>query len=368
MCRHARRGSSGFTLIELLLVVTIIALLIAILLPSLRGARRAARTAACMSNMRQLAIADGSYAADARGFITTFGAREGRWGTPPDATDLGNTATTRRMDVHADQAVYIARKLTGFSQADQPKAYGRVYNRHYWPLLLIYGGYYGSGNAFDEGPVCPEDRNPLLWRRNHSTANILSYVAAGTTPQDTTSTAVQLMFRYWSSYQAVPASYSADWKKGTKITFYQDTTNHHTFFLSANNNTFCVMGERRVDEVAFPTQKVRAFDIYDRHGYIRPIWFAYPQARQPLSFFDGSVRMLRAGDSELGGNPNNGPPSANPAANAPTLHKYRPSTGWPNYDPDPLYNSRTVGDDVYGRFRWTLRGLSGFDFKKTGPK
>lgn len=354
---------SAFTLIELLLVVSIIALLIAILLPALGGARKAARTAACMSNMRQLAVADGSYAADARGYITTFGAREGKWGTPPDEPDLGNTANTRRMDVHADQAVYIARKLSGYTQAEQPKAYGRVYNRHYWPLLLIYGGYYGDGNAFDEGPVCPEDRNPLLWRRNHSTANIMGYVAAGTTPQDTTNPAVQLMFRYWSSYQAVPASYSADWKKGARVTFYQDTGNHHTFFLNADNASFCVMGERRVDEVTFPTQNVRAFDIYDRHGYKRPIWFAYVQARQPLSFFDGSVRMMLSNDSELGGNPNLGP-----LVSTPTLHKYRPSTGWPNYDPDPVFSARNVGDDVYGRFRWTFKGLQGIDFKKTGPR
>lgn len=350
----------AFTLIELLLVISIIALLIAILLPSLGGARKAARTAACMSNMRQLAVADGAYGADARGFISTFGAREGNWGTPPDEPDLGNTAATRRMDVHADQAVYIARKLTGFTASDQPKAYGRVYNRHYWPLLLIYGGYYGSGNAFDEGPVCPEDRNPLLWRRNHSTAAIFNFVAQGITPEDTTLQPVQLMFRYWSSYQAVACSFSADGKVGGRITFSQDPANHHTFLLTSDNAQFCVMGERRIDEVIFPSQKVRAFDIYDRHGYKRPIWHAYEQARQPLSFFDGSVRWMRSGDSELGGQPN-----LDPRLSTPTYHLYKPSTGWPNYDPDPLFNARNVGDYVYGRFRWTLRGLQGVDFKKS---
>jgi hypothetical protein len=203
--------------------------------------------------------------------------------------------------------------------------------------------------------------NPLLWRRNPSTASILGYVAAGTTPEDTNIAAVQLMFRYWSSYQAVACSFSADWKKGVRNTFSQDPNNHHVFLLSDDNAQFCILGDRRVEEGIFPSQKVRAFDIYDRHGYKRPIWFAYPIARQPLSFFDGSVRSMRASDSELGGQP-----ILDPKVSSPTYHLYKPSSGWPNYDPDPLFNPRNTGDFVYGRFRWTLRGLQGIDFKKTG--
>jgi type II secretory pathway pseudopilin PulG len=349
--RHDR--SLAFTLVELLLVIGIIALLLSLLLPAIAKARKAARTAICLSNMRQLGIASQGYTTDYKGFIGGF-----TW--QPEVsqstyTDLQYGPTTRRMDVHADQAVDLARQLAGFTSAEQPRAYGRVYNRHFWHLPLMASGYYASNNPFDESPVCPEDRNPILWRRNHSNAQILQYVAQGLTPQDTTSQPVQLMFRFWGSYQAVPCSFSNDQKKGNIDTFYQDTTNHHTYFLNANNANFSPMGKRRLDEVGFPSQKVQAFDIYDRHSYPRLIWYAYPVARIPLLFFDGSARMKKTGDADKGWQPNN------PTSTAPTQYPYNPANGWPNYDPRSLSGGT---DQVFGYYRWTRRGLGGVDYVK----
>lgn len=54
----------GFTVTELLVVVAIIALLIALLVVGLNKAQLLARTAACLSNQRQISLAQSSYAVD----------------------------------------------------------------------------------------------------------------------------------------------------------------------------------------------------------------------------------------------------------------------------------------------------------------
>jgi prepilin-type N-terminal cleavage/methylation domain-containing protein len=57
-------GKPGFTLIELLVVIAIIAILAAILFPVFAQAREKARAAACLSNMKQVALALAMYTTD----------------------------------------------------------------------------------------------------------------------------------------------------------------------------------------------------------------------------------------------------------------------------------------------------------------
>ena len=59
----------GFTLIELLVVISIIALLVSILLPALASARKNAQAIACLSNQRQLFLAQRMYADTHSGYF-----------------------------------------------------------------------------------------------------------------------------------------------------------------------------------------------------------------------------------------------------------------------------------------------------------
>src|SRR3712207_4868512 len=58
----------GFTLIELLVVIAIIAILAAVLFPVFAQAREKARQAACLSNVKQIALGISMYRQDWDGF------------------------------------------------------------------------------------------------------------------------------------------------------------------------------------------------------------------------------------------------------------------------------------------------------------
>src|SRR5438105_15312315 len=60
--QHMRR--SAFTLIELLVVIAIVAILAAILFPVFAQAREKARQAGCLSNLKQLGLAQSMYTQD----------------------------------------------------------------------------------------------------------------------------------------------------------------------------------------------------------------------------------------------------------------------------------------------------------------
>ena len=84
-----RQGSSrgpcarAFTLVELLVVIAIIGILATLLMPALRLARVSAEKAACISNLRQLYMANAIYATDYGEFVPAaedmFGSNRTRW-------------------------------------------------------------------------------------------------------------------------------------------------------------------------------------------------------------------------------------------------------------------------------------------------
>ena len=82
------RTHSAFTLIELLVVIAIIAILAAILFPVFAQARASARKASCISNMKQLALAELMYVQDYDEKYSHWQSDNMGWGSAPPPTQL----------------------------------------------------------------------------------------------------------------------------------------------------------------------------------------------------------------------------------------------------------------------------------------
>lgn len=351
------RNVAAFTLVELLLVIVIIALLISILLPALADARRTARTMVCAANMKQLGTAQETYASSGSKQSVAGFSWEVRFG--PNNTVLGQKTQcafpdlnngANQVEVHANQAVDIARRILSRTAADQPIVNNRNMARNFWTLVFADGGYLGD-NLPIPATVCPEDADAAQWQKNWSKPGAQIIAETGDPdPAATTQEGFRRMLPFWTTYQMVPAAFLPD---APANPVYADLSLPDPRLYWTPGNT--LFNARRLDEVSAPSQKVATFDLWDRHFHSRrraAVWHAYPSAKQNLLFFDGSVRAKVTRDSNKGWDPRPGLRDNN---NLTTRYHY--------YRLDRMPPALFVdGDIVDGYYRWTRGGLKGVDF------
>jgi len=138
---HGRH--SAFTLVELLVVIAIIGVLVALLLPAVQAAREAARRMQCANNLKQIALAMGSYE-------SSYGVYPpGRVGhdspDPADPRQVGTSGFVLILPQLEQQALYAM-----FDFRDGPWSYSSTWYSN------------SNGKAIGQRPavyVCPSDES-----------------------------------------------------------------------------------------------------------------------------------------------------------------------------------------------------------------
>lgn len=332
-----RQCRSAFSLVELLVVIVIIALLLAILLPSLANARRVARTAVCRSNLKQFATAGGAYAIDFKNCIYTFSWTNGNTPTVyPDLVPPGGIFTSTACAI---QATEIIRKHSTL-EPNFPLTSLWCPGIEYGHLVLL--DYLASPFPVPIA-ACPEDKCLLLWQRD-----IPRFQAGGfgnMQPALTGQGFIPNLMRakpYSSSYETPPSTYDRTITLPDRLR--QSTENHYIY----GADSLTRFGPARFDQVTYPSQKVQLYDTHQRH-YGRALFFAHPDAVQPILHFDGSVVDRKTADAGLGWLPFN--PSGGP-----TMITYQP------YQYEAPTSNGAPTETFAGRYRWTRGGLKGIDF------
>lgn len=332
---------SAFSLIELLIVIAIIALLIAILLPAIGAARRAARHSVCQSNLHQRGVALHSYASDYKEYIATFMGDAGAGPAHPGAPDSHFPLMYHCIwqayqfiaDREDDHGVIAMPVYESIATLNQPS----LLEQHSHLVLVDYLG----GKTIMPTAVCPEDRVRQLWQSNPQNAS----VSLGWKRENNKRNQKWLPFS--SSYQLLPAAHVSDAPSPTIQGTAYSQGQYHDLFNYSKSERFA---NRKFSEISVPAGKVAVADSQQRHFGKRDLYFAFLQARQPLLFWDSSVRTLATKDSNPGWDRQTGKKLSRPVF----------------YNPEPAYESAApAGQSTQLKamyYRWTTDGLAGVDY------
>lgn len=366
------RGTAGFTLIELLIVIAIIALLIGILLPALGEARRSGKLTICQSNLRQLAIANATFASEKKDRLlgnTWFSG-------DPKSVAFGDWSGNKGQYYASDQeafayeVVYQIRKKTGIGEAESPVPGSWI------PFILythIAGVEYTGGQLPNPTIACPEDQWRMAIQRNwkEPQATGLPYPENGGDNTLTTwrwpfSASYMFHQSHWGPSKGDRRMNPAG-QMGAAAIWYPTKDGGGNLWTTNGDNTIRnQFGSNRMGDIRFPSQKAMASDEFGRHFGRKTTIYAAPESRQPLVFYDSSVRVFTTGDTNPGWDPTNATTRGGSAKTMTQRLNY--TKDQQKYDP-LLYPFTSTDNStglrkykvVAGWFKYTRGGLMGWD-------
>lgn len=324
MSTHTPTTRRGRTIPELLAGLAALALLAALVIPGAARMRGESRTASSLSQLRWIAGVTSSYIADHSERFWTFSWTEGE--TPSAYPDL------RSADSDLTAAGYQALDfLRRRGREDIPAITGWLPHLQYSHLTLLD---YLDRDIPGFNFVAPGDAHRIAWARDP-----VAFDAGAFRPQQPDPTAANRRWPYSASYELPPAFIDRSLVPGSRIS---QAGSHRSMFIPRSVE----FGAPLAADVKHPSQKAHMYDTAQRQLGAKAMFFLFPEAYVPVLMTDGSARVSRTAESNVGWHPQQ-PREPTGTAVSYTARAWEPAA------------PSTVLD---GHFRWTRGGIEGRDF------